>query len=244
MRGFSTDRPTKSTVPFTVDAGHFQYEMDIANGYYLRNGVVTTNSIVGPNPWLKIGITSNIDFEVNTPAPQRIDTHDLVAGTWSRAEGFNDTYMRLKVNLWGNDGGRSAFALIPWIKAPTAAAGLGNGATEAGLIASLSFSLPAGTTLLSNFEADSLKDSSGGGYHANTTNLINISTPIFKDVTLYAELWSSLNFDPARTIRQMSFDTALAWGVTKNTQIDFGANIGLTRDTPAIQLYAGLSQRF
>ena len=26
MRGFSTDRRTKSNVPYTVDAGHFQYE--------------------------------------------------------------------------------------------------------------------------------------------------------------------------------------------------------------------------
>ena len=26
MRSFSTDRPTKSSVPYTVPAGHFQYE--------------------------------------------------------------------------------------------------------------------------------------------------------------------------------------------------------------------------
>src|SRR5207253_1969146 len=29
MRDFNTDRPTKSNVPYTVDAGHFQYEGDI-----------------------------------------------------------------------------------------------------------------------------------------------------------------------------------------------------------------------
>ena len=32
MRNFSTDRPTKSNVPCTVDAGHFQYETDIVSG--------------------------------------------------------------------------------------------------------------------------------------------------------------------------------------------------------------------
>ena len=31
MRDFSTDRPPKAYVPFTVDAGHFQYETDIVN---------------------------------------------------------------------------------------------------------------------------------------------------------------------------------------------------------------------
>ena len=29
MRSFNTDRPTKSNVPYTVDAGHIQYEGDI-----------------------------------------------------------------------------------------------------------------------------------------------------------------------------------------------------------------------
>jgi hypothetical protein len=28
MRSFATDRPTKSDSPYTVDAGHFQYEAD------------------------------------------------------------------------------------------------------------------------------------------------------------------------------------------------------------------------
>ena len=31
LRGFNTDRPTKSNVPFTVDAGRFQYETDLGN---------------------------------------------------------------------------------------------------------------------------------------------------------------------------------------------------------------------
>jgi hypothetical protein len=30
LRGFNTDRPPKANSPYTVDAGHFQYETDIA----------------------------------------------------------------------------------------------------------------------------------------------------------------------------------------------------------------------
>lgn len=30
LSGFSTDRPPKANSPYTVDAGHFQYETDIA----------------------------------------------------------------------------------------------------------------------------------------------------------------------------------------------------------------------
>ena len=86
----------------------------------------------------------------------------------------------MKINLWGNDGGTSAFALISYVKAPTAPVGIGNGATEGGVIAPLSFSLPNDFTLLFNSEVDALKDSTGSGYHANFINLVNLSRPIVK----------------------------------------------------------------
>jgi hypothetical protein len=34
------------------------------------------------------------------------------------------------------------------------------------------------------------------------------------------------------------------WDKAPNLQLDIGTNIGLTRDTPRIQAYAGISQRF
>ena len=244
MRSFSTDRPTKSNVAYTVDAGRFQYEMDLINGYYKRTGQLSTHSLTGPNPWLKLGITNNIDFEINTPAPQVIETRDNVSNLTTRASGFNDMYLRAKINLWGNDGGKSAFAIIPNLKVPTAAAGLGNGAVEGGMLSALSFSVPGGATLLFNGEIDSFRNSNGSGYHANASGLVNVSREILKDVTAYAEFWANDNYDPVRTIHQRSIDTALAWTVRKDTQIDIGANFGLTRDTPSRQFYLGLAQRF
>ena len=106
------------------------------------------------------------------------------------------------------------------------------------------FGLPHDVTLLVMSEVDRLKNLNGGGFHTNTINLINISRPIATDVTLYGELWSAVNFDPSRTIYQYSVDTSIAWTVRKNTQIDIGANIGLNRDTPAVQVYMGLAQRY
>jgi hypothetical protein len=48
---------------------------------------------------------------------------------------MGDLFLRTKVNLWGNDRGKGAFALIPFVKAPTTPQGIGNGATEGGLAA-------------------------------------------------------------------------------------------------------------
>jgi len=244
LRSFSTDRPTKSNVPYTVDAGHFQYEMDLFNFASMKTGTVRTDTWLVPNPTLKVGLTSNIDLEFNLAPFASVHSCDSASGISSTISGSSDLFARMKINLWGNDGGTSAFALIPYVKAPTAPVGIGNGATEGGVIAPLSFSLPNDFTLLFNSEVDALKDKTGSGHHANFINLVNLSRPIVKDVTLYVELWSDVNNDPTAKVTQYSFDTALAWTIKPNFQLDVGANFGLNRETPAVEVYIGAAQRF
>ena len=111
------------------------------------------------------------------------------------------------------------------------------------MIAPLSLSLPDKFTLLFNWEADSVRDNEGSGYHSNFAALVNLSRPIIKDVTFDVELWSDFDNDPAKSTRQYSFDTAITWLIKPNLQADLGTNIGLNSSTPT-QIYAGLSQRF
>jgi len=152
--------------------------------------------------------------------------------------------VRAKINLWGNDGGSSAAALIPYVKAPSAPIGIGNGAAEEGLIAPLALTLPNNFTLLLIPEVDAFKDSADDGRHANLIFDINLSREVIKNVTAYVELWSDYNDDPIVKTTQVSFDTALSWIVLSNVQLDVGANFGLNSATPAVQVYTGLSQRF
>ena len=244
MRSFSPDRPTKSTGPFTVDAGHAMLEMDFF--YFTRQKLdgVRTTTLLGPNPNLKIGLTSNIDVQINLAPFMTLSVEDKIAGTNDRWSGQGDLFLRSKIALWGNDGGKSAFALVPWLKAATAANGLGNGATEGGLIAALQVSLPGDASLLFNSEVDWLKDATAGGYHGNYINAVGVTVPVVKDVSFSAELWTQVTDDPDGTVRQVSFDTALAWQVQPNLQFDVGANFGLNTATPQLQLYAGVARRF
>ena len=75
-------------------------------------------------------------------------------------------------------------------------------------------------------------------------NLVNLSAPVAPGLTLVGELWTNLNFDPDGTTEQVSFDAALAYAASRDLQLDIGANIGLTRDTPDFEGYAGISLRF
>lgn len=243
MRSFDTDRPTKSNVPYTVDCGHFQYETDLVNFSRLESNGTVTESYLAPNPTLKVGITGNADVELNIAPFEEIRIRNS-RGETTTVSGVGDLFARLKVNLIGDNGGSVALALIPYIKAPTASRGLGDGAVEGGLIVPVSFALPAGLTLLIMSEADILHSASGSGDHANYINLVNLSHTFSGKLTLYAELWSDVDADPAGTVRQYSFDTAVAWLARPDLQLDVGVNAGLNSNTPGYQVYLGLSQRF
>jgi hypothetical protein len=166
LRSFSTDRPTKSNVPYTVDAGHFQYETDLVNFTHQVVGSRQADTLLVPNPTFKLGVTNNVDFEVNVPFAG-VHTFDTATAASSTLWGVGDTFVRSKINLWGNDGGDSAAAVIPYVKAPSAPLGIGDGAVEAGLIGPVAFSLPNNFTLLLVPEIDVLKDTADNGRHGN-----------------------------------------------------------------------------
>jgi hypothetical protein len=242
MRDFSTDRPTKSNVPYTVDAGHFQYEGDIfIFGYDNTSTPDTTITtwLIG-NPTFKLGLLNNVDLEVNFSAYNSITTASRSAGN---VNGFGDTFTRLKINLFGNEGGGPAMALIPYGKWPTAPQGVGNRYVEGGIIAPLAIPLPFGFTTIVMGEFDYQKNPNDGGYHANFPALVNVSRQIVDGLTAYAEIFA--NWSTHREVRDVyTLDFALAWSPKPNFQLDVGVNIGLVSAAPAYQLYLGVSQRF
>src|SRR5262245_19169611 len=146
MRDFNTDRPTKSNVPYPVDAGHFQYEGDLFI-YSYDNTSTPDTQITGwtiGNPTFKLGLLNNVDFEVNFSAYNNIRTMQVSTGAVNIGQGFGDTITRFKWNLFGNEGGGPAMAFIPyakWPTAPIAPTGVGNGYIEWGGIVPLAIPL-------------------------------------------------------------------------------------------------------
>jgi hypothetical protein len=245
MRDFNTDRPTKSNVPYTVDAGHFQYEGDFFFHGFDNSSTLDSNIsswIVG-NPTLKLGLLNNVDLEVSFSAYNSIQTNTRSTGASNTVNGFGDVFTRLKVNLWGNDGGTTAMALIPYVKIPTAPQGIGNRFAEGGLIAPLAIALPGGFNSIVMGELDYLKNPNDDGYHANFPALINVNHKIGESVTAYAEIYA--NWSTHRDVQDIyTLDFALAWSPHPNFQLDLGINIGLVPAAAPYQLYAGVAQRF
>lgn len=148
MRDMFTDRPDQTEAPYTVDAGHFQIEADIVKytyDRYKKNGENTRSRTLNyAVPNIKFGLTNTTDIQFVVDNYVKQTTSDKVANTSDTIDGFGDVTIRLKQNLWGNDGGQTAFALMPYIKTPTNTNNLGNDSVEWGVIAPLAIDLGNG----------------------------------------------------------------------------------------------------
>lgn len=236
-----TDRPTKANLACTVPVGDLQIETDIVNWTRSSAGDTQTDVVLYTNPTAKLGLGTHTDLEFNLAPYETVRTR--VGDDHETLGGVGDLYIRLKQNFSASDS-KIQVALIPYVKAPTARVGIGNGEWEGGLIAPVVFTLPHNFTLNIGPEVDILADASGtGDHHAQAVGVVNLSKTVGK-ATYYAEFWSAQNFDPAGTTHQYSADVAVAYLITPVWQIDLGGNFGLNRETPDAQVYLGLSTRF
>lgn len=245
LRAFCTDRPPKANLPCTVDAGHWQYEADLVNWTYVRDSAATMNTILFSNPTVKLDLTNRTDLELNLATVETVTTRNAAGKqSWT---GVGDLVVRVQLNLAGAEGGDFQAATIPYVKAPTARPGIGDGAVEGGAIMPISFALPLDFTLLFDPEIDALHNAANARRHVNFQTLGNLSHELSGGVNAYFELWGQPDNDPANTTKQASLDLSvswIAWAALPKLQFDLGANIGLTPSTPKSQSYIGISQRF
>lgn len=243
----STDRPDKTESPFTVDAGHFQLEMDLVTYSHDRDrsqgGDVTVDawSIAPLN--LKAGLTPNCDLQLMISPYQRTRVADHQAGTVDRRSGFGDMTVRLKRNIFGNESGRVALGVMPYVKCPTSQDDMGNGGVEGGVIVPLGLELPAGFGLGLMSQVDILRDATGDGYHPEFVHTITISHAIVGNLSGYVEFFSSVSTESGSEWVG-TVDLGLTYGLTENVQLDAGVNLGVTRSADDINPFAGVSVRF
>lgn len=247
LRELSTDRPDKTESPYTVDAGHVQIELDFAN--YTRDrdrseGADTRSESFGLVPFnLKLGLTNSTDLQLIVEPYVRQTVRDRSAGSRERVSGFGDVTLRLKHNLWGNDGGRTALAVMPFVKLPTNSNDIGNDAVELGLIVPLAIAVSEGIGIGLMTEVDILEESDGSGYAPSFINTATIAFDLTDRLGLYTELFTERSTE--RGARwAVTGDTGLTYAISENIQLDGGINIGLTDAADDLNIFIGLSRRF
>lgn len=230
LRPLSTDRPDTTESPKTVDAGHFQFEMEL--GSWTRNGGDQSFSLGEVNA--KIGLDDATDIQLVLPFYTR---------TSSGGEGFGDVEIRVKRNLWGNDSGATALAVMPFVKLPTANGSLGNGEFEGGLIVPFGFEAPAGWACAVMAEADLLADEDGSGHHVSFLTSATASHGITTNTAMFLELVSILSAESGSDL-EAYFNTGITWAVNPTSQVDFGVRTGLTDVADDVTPFIGFSTKW
>jgi Putative MetA-pathway of phenol degradation len=246
LRAFAPDRPPKANSAYTVDAGHFQIETDLVNYSFANFLGVSTHFYQALDPVWKVGLTNWADFELQFNGYQNATLRDTATGAVvAHGFGFGDVLLRTKINVFGNDGGNAALAVIPYVKLPSSTPVISNGVVENGVIAPLALTLPQDFSATLQTEFDALKDADDSRRHANFSNLANIShgVPGIDNLSAVIEIFAAVGTDRA-TPSIYTFDTALTYTIGKNIQIDAGMDFGLNKAAPREQIFAGISARF
>ncbi len=241
LREMSTDRPDRTESPYTVDAGHVQLEMDFANFTADRDGGARTRGWnVAPFNF-KIGLLNNVDLQILFDSY----LHERVRedGATRTRSGVGDLAFRMKINLWGNDGGKTAFAIMPFVSLPTNSAQLGGDSVQGGVIVPLAVELPGGWGMGLMAEVDFLRNEGRGGYHTEFVNTLTFSHDIVGKLGGYVEFFSAVSTEGgARWVA--TFDLGLTYNLTENIQFDAGCNFGVTRAAEDVNPFIGVSVRF
>lgn len=250
LRELRPDRPDVTEGPFTVDAGHVQIEAAVTQYAFDRDAATRTHTLDAAAVNVKLGLTNAVDVEVIFTPFERVVTRD--SSGRQAVQGFGDeTELRLKVNLWGNDpvegGGQTAFALLPFVKLPTGKRGIGEdddrGHVEGGLILPLSIALPAGFDLATMAEFDLSYDDERDDYAVDFVHSASLGHKLFGELEGYVEYAGTAPRAGGGGYRAL-VGSGLVYGLSDDWNIDAGGSVGLSGETEDVTAFVGTSVRF
>lgn len=230
LRPLSTDRPDATESPNTVDKGHYQVELELASATF--DGSREFYQFLETN--LKYGVTDEMDIQFVVP---------IFGYEAGGSEGLGDIQVRLKYNLWGNDGGETALAVMPFVQIPSGADGLSSGEVEGGIIVPFGMDGAFGWSYGFQAEVDLLADPAGDGHHFSFLASATAARPITETTGFFVEL-VGVQGEGGEATSEAYFNTGITWGPEANLQFDAGVRIGLTSDSDDFSPFAGVSLKF
>ena len=235
MRGFETDRPDMTENAYTIDAGHFQLETDLfkTNRSSVEGIKTIQNSFNVVN--LKLGLTNSLDIQFI--AESFVSTKVMDQNSTKTNSAFGNLTIRLKQNIWGNDDGKTAFAILPFIKIPTTSDDKITGGIVLPFAIALSNNWDFGSQFVTALEKNQLLN----GYHMNYLTSATISHPLFVKCDFFSEV-SAFRESELKNY-EYSVNAGLVYELKENIKLDSGMYYGL-KNTSSKVYFLGLSFRY
>jgi hypothetical protein len=191
---------------------------------------------------VRYGLTPSLEMQLGWTAYTHVRTRS--GNVVARNGGVGDLFVALRQNLRHPDGSGFSIALMPYATLPTGRDGIGAGDWGAGLLVPMGYELPHGLALDLTTEADAAVDADGNGRHLAYSAIAGLDMKLGEKVGATAELSVARDEDPGGHSTQLLAGLSAAWTPNDDLQLDLGANVGLNRDSPDLELYVGVARRF
>ncbi len=239
MRELSADRPDVTESAYTVDAGHVQLEMSFVDYVYDDEDGTRAHALTVAPFNLKLGLLNNMDIQLV------VDPYlygEIENGATETIDGFGDMQLRLKINLWGNDSGNTALAVMPFIQFPTGSDDISSDHVEGGIIFPFAANLPAGFTLGLMAEFDFVYDDEDDDYDTEFVQTAAVGHDIVGDLAGYVEYIGIAPLDGDGDYQAL-IGSGLTYGLSENAQLDAGIVVGLTDEADDFNVFTGITLR-
>lgn len=236
-KDMETDRPDVTESPYTVDAGHIQIESDLLR--YKSSGTpddFNRQYLFAPFTG-KVGLTQSIDFQV-TFEIYRLEYHKSDSEPKEHHGNYGSLSLRLKRNVIGNDSGKFALAVMPYIKMP-ANAFFEHHKAEGGIIIPAQWKIQDKLALGFQEEFDRVAEDKD--YEWQALQSVVVSYDITEQLKGIAETYYVYNFNQHEVENYINI--ALQFFPMRNFAIDVGTLYGFQYDTEH-HYYLGFAWRW
>ncbi|WP_165822107.1 transporter [Hymenobacter edaphi] len=229
LRELRPDRPGVTESPFTVDAGHFQLEVD---GFRLINRREDNQR---EREWHaaylmpKLGLSRRTDLQLEIPVFATQKQRQSDDPNWERQRGFGDVAVRLKHNFLGDDEECPvALAAVGWVRLPTGGLA-GAGGAEYGLIVPVDVNLGHHWDAEGQVETKLCYDRETRGHYLGVVPSVALEHD-FNDLFSFM-VEGVARWDAQHSGWRNSVNVAPMFNLNDNLQVDFGAHFALNRET-------------
>lgn len=237
LRDLEADRPDATESPRTVDAGHFQIESSVLGYSRDRASGVRTESWSWGETNFKFGLNDSMDLQLVLEPYVREVTRD--GGMRTVAEGFGDVTLRLKWNQWGNDGGKTAFAVFPYVKIPSGSA-VSNDRWEGGLILPWAAEISERVGFGMQAEFAYVWDEEKRGHSIDFLHTAVLGFDVTGRLGLYVEYVGIAGDGPYEAYAS----GGVTWAINDQFQWDAGVVLGINDAAEDLNTFTGFTVKF
>jgi hypothetical protein len=253
-----TDRPSRSTSPFTVEPGHVQIETGLVDYSYNRFGSFDTAEVhtvqILPTE-VRVGLRDRLEFDafVQPFIWQQIGFEH--SGPTDTESGFGDLQLGLKwtvhdtTNSSDPKAGGYAIALAPFLVVPTATGGQGIGGWAGGLSVPMEFRIPRSRfavedTLTVGLIPDQIHFffDDDNGPHLLLSNAIALTFQQTENLSEFIEFAASKSTE-SDTHWIGTIDLGATYQFGHDWQVDGAVYFGVSEQAPDVEFAIGLSKR-